>query len=142
MEAPHIIRRPVRTLITALALAPAALGLAACGGSDDEEGSSGPPATFQKGQTVAVKGSEYRFEPGNVVIEGGGGPVTFELENTGSLAHNLRVFSGGRDIGGTPTFTGGETETGRVRLAPGEYEMVCTVGDHADLGMTGKLTVR
>ena len=132
----------MRTLLTALALIPAALGLAACGGSDEEEGGGGPPAAFEKGQTVAVKGSEYKFEPGNVVVRGGGGQIQIELENTGSLAHNLRVFKGGSDIGGTPTFTGGETEGAKVQLEPGEYEIVCTVGDHADLGMKGKLTVR
>ncbi len=132
----------MRTLLTALALVPCALGLVACGGSDDEEGSSGPPATFEKGQAVAVKGSEYKFEPGNVVVRGGGGAVRIELENTGSLAHNLRVFEGRSEVGGTPTFTGGEKKSAKVDLQPGEYEMICTVGDHADLGMKGKLTVR
>ena len=132
----------MRTLLTALALVPFTLGIAACGGSDEEEGSSGPPATFQKGQPVKVKGLEYKFEPGNVVVQGGGGKVRIELENGGSLAHNLRVFKGGSDVGGTPTFTGGETESAEVRLEPGDYEMICTVGDHADLGMKGKLTVR
>jgi plastocyanin len=131
----------MRTLLTVIALAPLTLGLVACGG-DDDEGGGGPPATFQKGQTVAVKGTEYRFEPGNVIVEGGGGSIPIELENAGSLAHNLRVYEGGSDIGGTPTFTGGETQTARVDLQPGDYEMVCTVGDHADLGMKGKLTVR
>ena len=45
-------------------------------------------------------------------------------------------------MGGTPTFSGGQTRTGTVLVEPGEYELVCTVGDHADLGMTGKLTVK
>ena len=132
----------MRTLLTPLALVLCALGLVACGGSNDEEGSAGPPATFEKGQTVAIKGSEYKFEPGNVVVRGGGGEIPIALDNTGSLAHNLRVFQGGTDIGGTPTFTGGETRTAKVQLEPGDYEMICTVGDHADLGMKGKLTVR
>jgi uncharacterized cupredoxin-like copper-binding protein len=29
-----------------------------------------------------------------------------------------------------------------VNLEHGRYEMVCTVGDHAELGMTGELEVR
>jgi len=131
----------MRTLLTSLALAPFALGLTACGGDDDSSG-GGPPKTFQKGQTVAVKGSEYKFDPGTVTVEGGGGQVALSLENTGSLAHNLRLVKGGEDVGGTPTFTGGETKSANVDLEPGEYEMICTVGDHADLGMKGKLTVR
>lgn len=131
----------MRTLLTALALAPLTLGLAACGG-DDDEGGGGPPVTFQKGQQVAIKGFEYRFEPENVVVEGGGGRIPVEFENAGSLAHNVRVFRDGSDVGGSTTFAGGETKTTTVELQPGEYELICTVGDHADLGMTGKLTVR
>ena len=131
----------MRTLLTALALASAALGLAACG-DDDEGGGGGPAVTFQKGKPVHVKGLEYKFEPGNVVSEGGGGPTTIEFENGGSLAHNVRILDGGEDIGGSPTFQGGETKSATVDLKPGEYELICTVGDHGDLGMKGKLTVK
>jgi plastocyanin len=131
----------VRTLVTALALLVATVGLAACGG-DDDEGGGGPPVTFQDGEAVAIKGTEYSFEPEDVTVEGGGGPVEIAFENAGTLAHNVRVFRGGDDIGGSPTFAGGETKSATVDLQPGDYELICTVGDHADLGMTGTLTVR
>ena len=131
----------MRTLLTALAIAPFTLGLIACGG-DDEGGGGGPPVTFQKGQPVAIKGLEYKFEPGNVVVEGGGGPTEIVFENGGALAHNVRIESSGEDIGGSPTFTGGEKRSSTVDLKPGEYELICTVGDHAQQGMTGKLTVK
>jgi uncharacterized cupredoxin-like copper-binding protein len=36
---------------------------------------------------------------------------------------------------------GGDPRSGELDLEPGEYELVCTVGDHADLGMTGKLSI-
>ena len=72
----------------------------------------------------------------------GGGNLTVELDNQGTLAHNLRVLDGGKDIGGTPTFVGGEPRTGTLEVEPGEYELLCTVGDHAALGMKGKLTVK
>ena len=131
----------MRTLLTALTVALAALALAACGG-DDDDGGGGPAVTFQKGQQVKVAGKEYSFDPSNVTIEGGGGSVTFEFDNAGSLAHNLRVERGGADIGGSNTFTGGESESFKVNLQPGSYEMICSVGDHAELGMKGKLTVK
>ena len=131
----------MRTLLTSLAIALLALGLAACGG-DDDGGGGGPAVTFKKGQAVKVKGQEYKFDPGNVVVEGGGGTTTIEFENAGSLAHNLRIEKGSEDVGGSPTFQGGETKSATVDLAPGEYTMICTVGDHADLGMKGKLTVK
>lgn len=112
--------------------------LAGCGGDDDEPGRT---VSVKSGTTLAVLADEYSFDPETIVLTGGG-ELTIELENTGSLAHNLRVFDGGSDIGGTPTFTGGETRTGTVTAEPGEYELVCTVGNHAELGMTGTLRVR
>jgi plastocyanin len=128
-------------MLKLLTIASLTLGLAACGGGNGG-GGGGPAVTFQKGQPVKVKATEYAFDPGNITIEGGGGPTTIELENAGSLAHDLRVEKSSEDIGGTPIFTGGETKSAKVTLAPGEYEFLCSVGDHADRGMRGKLTVR
>ena len=120
------------SLIALLAVA------AGCGEGDDEPGRT---VTVRPGTTVAVAGDEYSFDPENIVLSGAG-ELRVELENRGSLAHNLRVFDGDDDLGGTPTFTGGETRAGSVPVERGEYELVCTVGDHEDLGMTGRLTVR
>ena len=97
--------------------------------------------TVPAGATVRVVGDEYSFDPARVVVRGAG-PLTITLRNRGDLAHNLKLFRGDEEVGGTPTFPGGRTESGRVNLEHGNYEMVCTVGDHADLGMTGTLTVR
>jgi plastocyanin len=91
--------------------------------------------------TLRVTADEYSFDPGRVVVRGAG-PLTLRLRNVGELAHNLRVERDGEDIGGTPTFGGGETQAGRVNLEHGRYEMVCTVGDHAELGMRGDLEVK
>ena len=113
--------------------------VAGCGGDDDD----GPArtVTVDSGGTVEVKAYEYRFDPKRIVVAGGG-QLTIELSNDGDLAHNLRLRRGDREIGGTPTFPGGRTESGKVRLEPGTYEMLCTVGDHAELGMTGELEVK
>jgi plastocyanin len=122
-------------LLIALLTLPLAGG---CGGDED---SPGRTVTVEPGKTVAVVAKEYSFDPETIVLTGGG-KLTVELDNQGTLAHNLRVFDGGTDIGGTPTFAGGEPRTGTVQVEPGEYELLCTVGDHAALGMKGKLTVR
>jgi plastocyanin len=117
----------------------ALLLVAGCGGDDDEQ----PARTVavDAGATVEVVAREYSFDPAGVTVSGAG-RVTFELRNEGDVAHNLKVFDGDRELGGTPTFPGGRTESGRVELEPGSYELVCTVGDHAELGMTGTLEVR
>jgi plastocyanin len=121
-----------------LSLTAVLLLAAGCGGDDDEPGRT---VTAKAGEAIAVAADEYSFDPETIVLTGGG-ELTIELDNQGTLAHNLRVFDGGSDIGGTPTFVGGDARSGTVEVKPGEYELVCTVGDHADLGMTGKLKVK
>jgi len=122
-------------------LAVCAALLAACG---DDGGGNGKATTVPAGTDLRVEGDEYRFDPKNVVVTGARGrtPVEITLANKGSLAHNLKVARRGRVLGGTPTFQGGSSRSGTVALSPGTYGMVCTVGNHAELGMAGKLEVR
>jgi plastocyanin len=129
--------RPLPVVLLALSIL-----LASCGGDDGDEGGGGGGAvTAEARQGLRVAGDEYKFDPSEVVVTGGG-PLRITLENKGSLAHNLKVLRGDDDLGGTPTFQGGETRSGSVRLEPGRYRMVCTVGNHEELGMTGELEVR
>lgn len=126
----------MRRLVSLTAL----LMLVASGCGNDDE-SPGRTVTVEAGKAATVVADEYSFDPETIVLTGGG-KLTLELDNQGTLAHNVRVFDGGKDIGGTPTFAGGEPRSGTVTVQPGEYEILCTVGDHADLGMKGKLEVK
>ena len=112
--------------------------VAGCGDDDDEPGRT---VNARPGETVDVVAHEYSFDPQTIVLSGAG-RFRVRLENDGSLAHNLRVLDGASEIGGTPTFTAGDSREATVRVEPGEYKLECTVGDHASLGMTGKLTVK
>jgi plastocyanin len=112
---------------------------AGCGGGGGEDTTRS--ATVPAGDTLEVVAREYSFDPNRIVVQGAG-PLTIRLENEGSLAHNLRLVQDGEEVGGTPSFPGGRSKTARVRLEPGSYEMVCTVGDHAELGMKGELEVK
>jgi plastocyanin len=112
---------------------------AGCGGDDQQ--ASGRTVTVASGAAVTVKAHEYRFDPDRVVVRGPG-TLTIRLRNDGDLAHNIRVRRGGEEVGGTPSFPPGRTESAQLRLRPGKYELLCTVGDHADLGMTGVLEVK
>ena len=114
----------------------AATAISGCGGGDKRPART---ETVPAGQVVRVSGREYSFDPARVVVTGG--RVRIRFSNDGSLAHDLRVFRGKRDLGGTPAFQGGSREA-TLRLAPGSYRMECTVGDHAELGMTASLRVR
>lgn len=121
---------------SALTLAALVLLAAGCGGNDQPGGTVTAPA----GGSVRVTGKEYSFDPSTIVVEDAG-RLRLTLDNKGSLAHNIKVEKDGRVLGGTPAFPAGETRSATVRLAPGTYDFLCTVGDHAELGMRGKLKV-
>jgi plastocyanin len=115
------------------------LWLAGCGGDDDEEPVRS--TTVNPNSTLRVTAKEYSFDPGRVVVRGAG-PLTIRLRNAGDLAHDLRLRRGGEEIGGTPVLPAGQTGSARVNLEHGNYEMFCSVGDHAELGMTGEFQVK
>jgi plastocyanin len=113
--------------------------LAGCGG--DGDGGSKPRAeAVPAGEPARVTADEYSFDPDRLSVASG--RVRIVLKNDGSVAHNLKVLKDGEEVGGTPTFVGGESRSATLRLRPGRYEMVCTVGDHEQLGMRGTLVVR
>jgi plastocyanin len=131
-----------------LAVPLALVALSGCGGGGDRKGDGGQKkkdtVTVGHNQPIAFGAAEYSFEPKNVIVNSGTTQPTivrFVLRNNGSLAHDLHVQKDGVDQGGTPIFGPGKTESGQATLAPGTYTFVCTVGDHAALGMKGTLTV-
>jgi plastocyanin len=120
------------------ALCACAAALGGCRGEDDA-----PTRTVEvgAGERVRVTATEYSFDPGGLVLNGGG-RLRITLDNRGNLAHNVKVFDDGREIGGTASFPGGGQRSATVNVRPGNYRLVCTVGDHEALGMTGTLEVR
>ncbi len=110
-------------------------------GKDEKAGGEGGAAELTSGQVLVVAGKEYSFDPGAVVLQGAG-ELKIRLRNDGSLAHNIKLRRDGKEVGGTPSLPAGKTGEATVRVTPGRYEMLCTVGDHAELGMTGELQVK
>jgi plastocyanin len=121
---------------SALTLAAVALLIAGCGGHDQPGGTVTAPANG----SVRVSAKEYSFDPSTIVVRGAG-TLRLTLDNKGTLAHNIKVEKDGNVIGGTPAFPAGETKSASVKLAAGTYDFLCTVGDHAELGMKGTLKV-
>lgn len=119
---------------------PAILALAACGE---------PGHVDVEGATLELVLDDYRITPQNVRVQGGDLPLRIVARNEGRLAHNVKVQSleetdsEGSPIalGGTETGLPGETETATVKLAPGTYKLVCTLGNHDNLGQYGELVV-
>ena len=123
-----------------LLLLTALLFAVGCGG-DEDASPAGGAVSIEAGSVLEVSAKEYSFDPAAVVLNGAGA-LRIRLQNDGSLAHNLKVRRDADEVGGTSSLPSGETGTATVDVRPGRYELVCTVGDHAELGMTGELQVK
>jgi manganese oxidase len=66
------------------------------------------------------------------------GPVTLVVKNTAATVHNLRI----KGLPGTRNLKKGESQTLNLgSLEAGEFELICEVPGHKDLGMKTTLTV-
>ena len=124
---------PTSRQLTALALAAAAaLPLAAC--ADDR-----PPTRARDGR-VNVTLDDFSITPQR--IRARPGRLTFEVVNRGATGHTLRVMRGEREVAGVKTLLPGASATASGRFEQGDYDLVCSLGNHEELGMYGTLTVR
>lgn len=114
-----------------LAVLAAAL-VAGCGGDG--------PTVQARDQRVGIELDDFLIRPQNVRATAG--QLTFSVGNRGRLGHNFRLRDDGREVVEVTTLLPGESATTSARLRPGNYKMVCTVANHEQLGMTGRLVVR
>ena len=124
-------------LVRATAAALAALALSGCGGP----GVGGNEFLQARDGRFDLVLDDYLIRPQRLRAEAG--RLTFAVVNRGRLGHNLRI----RDRkGGEPveiaTLLPGERGGDAATLPPGDYKMLCTVANHEQLGMYGRLVVR
>lgn len=113
----------------------AALVATACGGGGSGDGSADASAGPAD---IKVTAKEYRFEPADLVVDAGK-PYVVEVENIGSIPHDLTVRKGDFKL------TVSRNKTARKTLTvdqPGTYEIYCSLPGHKSAGMHGELTVR
>ena len=135
-----------RKLLVALAMIAIPFVLAACGDDDDTTGAAAPAETTAAepttasggGETVDLSETEYKIAPADATVKAGS--VTFNVSNDGQTVHNLEIEGNGVEES-TEDLQAGETGQLAVDLQPGTYEMYCSIGGHAALGMTGEVTV-
>jgi plastocyanin len=136
-------QRAISALLTALLL------LAGCGGD--------PASVTDKDATLRVEMDEYRFEPQNLTVHATALPMRIHVvaKNTGALTHNLVIESveASSEQGTsadsndpvvflqTDTAHPGDTVSKSIALWPGTYRITCSIGNHDNLGMYGKLVV-
>lgn len=99
--------------------------------------------TTSKGATasreIVVSGSEFKFSPASISLTKGE-TVKITFKNTGNLSHNLTIAELGVS---TKTIGGGEEDSITVTAdKTGSYTFYCSVGNHRQQGMEGKLEVK
>lgn len=118
-------------------------------------------ANWDQMQKVTIELSDHDFEPKHLKLKANQ-PYLLVIKNTGEADHYYtaekffksvawRKAMSARPHGGefkAPYFTaveafkkGGTIELYFVTGAKGSYEVVCTIDDHKDKGMTGSITV-
>ncbi|MBA3299358.1 MAG: hypothetical protein H0U24_04670 [Thermoleophilaceae bacterium] len=122
----------------------AGASILSAGCSDAPDDRPARSVTVPPSKAVEIRAEEYRFDPGRVVVKeaGAGARLRIVMRNRGKLAHNLNVRKEDRDLASIRSFPPGQERAVSASLTPGDYELVCTVADHEDLGMVGKLEVR
>jgi uncharacterized cupredoxin-like copper-binding protein len=121
---------------TASLIAAAVLALAACGGGDENgEATSGGPSL----ETIEISETDFALEPSTVTVDEPG-LYTFRAVNDGGTEHALEVEGEGLEEM-TESLAPGESAELTVELKQGRYELYCPVGNHAELGMEGSISV-
>ena len=114
-----------------LALLPAALLLAACGGG----GTSGTAKTGAVAQTIQISEKEFSLSPSTVRLAKAG-TYEFKVTNNGAIPHALEIEGNGVEEK-TGDIAPGSAMTLRVTLSKtGSYDMYCPVDGHKGKGMS------
>jgi plastocyanin len=130
-------------VVLAVALMAALLWpVAGCAGGEGGGGEDEAPSGTKKGavvKTIEVKETEFELRPAEITLDEPGTYV-FRAVNSGQTVHALEVEGEGIEEE-TEEIEPGQSAELKVELEAGTYELYCPVGDHAEEGMEGELTV-
>jgi plastocyanin len=96
------------------------------------------PSVGSEVNNITVEGTNFAFTPNKINLKSGQKTV-ITFKNMGQAPHNLVIA----DLGVTTETIGGGKET-MVEFTPtksGEFEFICSVGDHEEKGMVGEAIV-
>ena len=142
--------RKALAIVGVVGAASLSLAAAGCGDDDDETtaattatttatGATGATGAEGGGETVAISETDFALDPDSVDVKAG--EVTFDVTNDGETLHNLEIEGGAVEEELSDDLAPGDSGQLSVELEAGTYEMYCPIGDHADQGMTGEVTV-
>ena len=118
-------------LITAIVLGLVAIGIVAV---LSDEPAAAPEAAATT--TLSVDLTEFAIT-GNLTAPAG--HVLIDVTNSGSVEHNISLVD--PSVQGSNLAAGASEQLDLGELAPGTYEVICTIPGHAGSGMTAELTI-
>ena len=121
----------------------ALIGVAGCGGDDNNsgDGTTAATSTTQAAETINVSLSDFKIDPANPRIAKAG-QVAFRVKNDGGTVHSLEVEGPNGEAKLPSNLNPGQTGSLTVDLSkPGKYEWYCPIGKHREFGMEGEITV-
>jgi plastocyanin len=136
-----------RTTIGLALVAATVLSLAACSSSSSGGGASTATSTSAaaagsaagSGTPVAVTEKEFSITLATTSFKAG--TYTFNVTNSGSFPHNLKIAGPGVAAAGTAKIAPGGTGSVTVTFQAGSYELWCGVPTHKEKGMDMTITV-
>ena len=101
--------------------------------------SASPTPTSASRVTIRVVANEWSFKLSKRTVPAGS-TVVFKVVNKGDELHDFMITALGKK---TPYIKSGKSATLKVTFKKkGSYEYICTVGEHAQRGMQGKIKVK
>ena len=100
------------------------------------EGAEGAEGSLK---VAAPADGALKFEEGSLSAKAG--KVKLEFDNPAQVEHNVTLELGGKRVAATETVSESKASL-ETTLKAGGYTYYCSVGNHREAGMEGKLTVR
>jgi plastocyanin len=109
-------------------------------GGENQASPDGPTASPAPAQTITAEVglTEYAIQ---MPLSLAAGPQLFRVTNNGASVHNLQVEGLGIEETFESNLSPGETQTMRLDLEPGTYQVYCPVSNHREQGMEMQLSV-
>ena len=121
-------------LVRATAALVALAVMIGCGGDE--------PTAVVSRFDVEITLDDFLIRPQNIEVEVPVGQMHITVTNRGRLRHSFHLWGANSAPVDIDRLAPGARASDGVYLARGEYRMVCTLSNHAELGMTGRLVVR
>ncbi len=130
-----------RALAAAAVVALITISLVSCG-SSAASGGNASAATIPANATAITAIDGIAWDAKSYVATAVDGKVTITAKNDSTLPHNLHLIDAESvDVGVSLTITNrGAVDTKSILLAPGTYQVICTIAGHGNMKAT--LTVK